>query len=106
MKKKATHNTPKQSRKKTPQEARRTRTQRKGSYARLVEFPQARGRTVKMVELNADPDFYCVSIHFKDNTDLTVVIDTGLTFQAEYSEWKDGSQKILKRWPVVRSRGI
>jgi hypothetical protein len=106
MKKKATHNTAKQSRKKAPQETRRTRTQRKGSYARLVEFPQARGRTVEMVELSADSDFYCVSIRFKDDTDLTVVIDMGLTFRAEYSEWKAGNQNILKRWPVIRSQGM
>jgi hypothetical protein len=37
-----------------------------------------------------------VSIRFKDNTDLTVVIDTALTFQSEYSEWKAGNQKVLK----------
>jgi hypothetical protein len=56
-----------------------------------------------MVELSLDADFYCVSIRFKDNTDLTVVIDTALTFRAEYSEWKAGNQKVLKRWPLVRS---
>jgi hypothetical protein len=35
-----------------------------------------------------------------------VVIDTGLSFQAQYSEWKTGNQKVLKRWPVVRSSGM
>jgi len=34
-----------------------------------------------------------------------VVIDTALTFRAEYSKWKAGNQKVLKRWPVVRSHG-
>jgi hypothetical protein len=97
---------PKQSRNKVPQKARRARKQRKASYARLVEFPQARGRTVEMVELSADSDFHCVSIRFQDDTDLTVVIDTALTFRAEYSEWKAGNQKVLKRWPVVRSVGV
>jgi hypothetical protein len=94
---------PKQSRKKRAQKARRDRARRKDTYARLVKFPQTRGRTVEMVELSLDSDFQCVSIRFKDNTDLTVVIDTGLSFQAQYSEWKAGNQKILKRWPVVRS---
>jgi hypothetical protein len=79
--------------------------QRKTSYVRLVEFPQARGRTVERVELSADSDFPCVSIRFTDNTDLTVVIDTALSFQADYSRWKAGNQKILKRWPVFRSAG-
>ncbi len=94
---------PKQSRKKAAQKVRHDRARRKGTYARLVKFPQARGRTVKMVELSLDPDFQCVCIRFKDNTDLTVVMNTALTFRAEYSEWKAGDQKVLKRWPAVRS---
>ena len=91
---------PKQSAKKATQKTRRDAT-----CARLVKFPQARGRTVEMVELSLDSDYHCVSIRFKDNTDLTVVIDPALTFQATYSEWKSGNQKVLKRWPVVRSHG-
>jgi hypothetical protein len=90
---------PKQSRKKPSEKTRRDAT------ARLVKFPQVRGRTVEKVELSLDSDFHCVSIRFKDNTDLTVVIDPALTFRAEYSEWKAGNQKVLKRWPVIRSNG-
>jgi hypothetical protein len=96
---------PKQSTKKATQKARRDRTRHENTYARLVNFPQARGRTVEKVELNLDSDYHCVSIRFKDKTDLTVVIDTALTFQATYSEWKAGNQKVLKRWPVVHSPG-
>ena len=61
---------------------------------------------MEKVELSADSDFPCVSIRFQDNTDLTVVIDPWLTFQADYSRWKDGNQKVLKRWPVFRSDGM
>ena len=95
---------PRQSRQKPTHKA-HTQKPRKAPYARLVRFPQVRGRTVELVELSLDSDFYCVSIRFKDNTDLTVVIDTALTFQAEYSEWKAGNQKVLKRWPVIQSQG-
>jgi hypothetical protein len=89
---------PKQPRKKLAQKTRRDAT-----YARLVQFPQVRGRTVEKVELSLDSDFHCISIRFKDNTDLTVVIDTTLTFRAEYSKWKAGNQTVLKRWATVRS---
>ncbi len=68
---------------------------------RVIEFPQARGKTVEKVELSADSDFPCISIRFQDNTDLTVVIDRWLTFRADYSKWKDGNQQVLKRWPRV-----
>jgi hypothetical protein len=90
---------------KTTQKPRRS-PQRKARYSRLVEFPEARGRTVEKVELSTDSDFPCISIRFKDNTDLTFVIDPALTFQADYSGWKDGEQKVLKRWPVFRSDGM
>jgi hypothetical protein len=97
---------PKQSAKKATQKTRRNRARHGNTDKRLVNFPQARGRTVEEVELSLDSDYHCVAIRFKDNTDLTVVIDPALTFQATYSEWKAGNQKVLKRWPVVRSQGI
>ena len=96
----------KQSAKKPPRKVRRAPKQRKPQHSGLVDFPEARGRTVERVELSADSDFPCITIRFQDNTDLTFVIDPALTFQADYSEWKAGNQKILKRWPVFRSDGI
>jgi hypothetical protein len=92
---------PKLFRKKDTQKVSRVR--REVPQPRLVKFPLVKGRTVEKVELSLDSDFHCVSIRFKDNTDLTVVIDTALTFRAEYSKWKAGNQTVLKRWPVVRS---
>jgi hypothetical protein len=97
---------PKQSRNKAPRKSRRTPRQRKTSYPRVVQFPEVRGLMVEKVTLSTDSDFPCVSIRFQDNTDLTVIIDPWLTFQADYSRWKDGNQKILKRWPVFRSDGM
>lgn len=96
----------KQSTKRVARKPRSAQARRKDPNARLVEFPQARGQTVEKVELSLESNFHCVCIRFKDNTDLTVVIETGLTFQAQYSEWKTGNQKILKRWPLVRSNGM
>jgi hypothetical protein len=106
IKNKADREMPKQSAKKATQKTRRNQVHRKACQARLVKFPQASGRMVEKVELSLDSDYHCVSIRFKDNTDLTVVIDPALTFQATYSEWKAGNQKVLKRWPVVRSSGM
>lgn len=97
---------PKQSRKKPAHSAHRVPKQRKTRRSQLIEFPEAKGRTVEKVELSTDPEFSCVSIRFQDNTALTVVIDPWLTFQADYSRWKNGEQKVLKRWPVFRSDGM
>lgn len=97
---------PKQSRTKPARKAKRAPSQKKIRFPRLVEFPQARGRTVEMVELNLDSEFHCISIRFQDETDLTFVIDPALTFRADYSKWKAGEQKVLKRWPPVSSVGM
>ena len=55
---------------------------------------------MELVELIVDADYHCISIRFQDNTDLSVVIDPGLRFKAEYSDWKTGNQRVLKRWPA------
>ncbi|HET8892196.1 MAG TPA: hypothetical protein VFQ41_25085 [Candidatus Angelobacter sp.] len=96
----------KQSANKAPRKPHRVPSQKNVQYSRLVQFPQARGRTVEMVELSLDSDFHCISIRFQDETDLTFVIDPALTFRADYSRWKGGEEKVLKRWPVFRSDGI
>jgi hypothetical protein len=88
------------------QKTRRAPKQCKERYSRLVEFPEVKGLTVEKVALSTDSDFPCISIRFQDNTDLTVVIDPWLTFQADYSRCKDGNQKVLKRWPLFRSDGM
>ena len=95
-----------QSPNKAPRKRRRAPKQGKTSNSRVVQFPEVRGLTVEKVVLSTDSDFPCVSIRFQDNTDLTVLIDPWLTFQVDYSRWKAGNQKILKRWPVFRSDGI
>ncbi|HET9167632.1 MAG TPA: hypothetical protein VFP11_16645, partial [Candidatus Angelobacter sp.] len=84
----------------------RSPKQSKTRYSRRMEFPQASGRTVAMVELNLDSDFHCISIRFQDDTDLTFVIDPALAFRADYSQWKAGNQKILKRWPAMQRVGM
>ena len=96
----------KQSANKATRKSGRAPKERKASYPRLVEFPEARGRTVEMVELILDSDFHCISIRFQDETDLSFVIDPALTFRADYSRFKDGNQKILKRWPPVSIVGM
>ena|SRR5690242_2179953 len=96
---------PKQSPNKPSRKSRRAPKPHKTSSSRVVQFPEVGGLTVEKVVLSTDSDFPCVSIRFQDNTDLTVLVDPWLTFQVDYSRWKAGNQKILKRWPVFRSDG-
>jgi hypothetical protein len=74
----------------------------KSPRTRVLQFPQAKGRTVEMIELIADGDFHCVSIQFQDKTDLSLMIDPALTFRADFYAWKKGNHRLLKRWPALR----
>jgi hypothetical protein len=96
----------KQSSTKSPRKARLAPKRKQSSYDRVVEFPQARGRTVELVELIAASDYHCISIRFQDKTDLSVVIDPALTFRANFSDWKTHNQRVLKRWATIRSEGL
>lgn len=93
----------KRSRKNAPS---KRRPRGKATYNRVVEFPRARGRTVERVKLFVSDGYNCIAIEFEDKTDLSVVIDPGLSFRAEYSDWKTGNQRVLKRFPAIRSNGM
>jgi hypothetical protein len=69
----------------------------------MVEFTGIQGRTVEKVQLCTSASYHSISILFEDKTDLTLVIDSWFTFQADYYDWKTGDQKVLKSWPVVKS---
>ena len=93
----------KPSRKKVPSKRRHPG---ESTHNRVVEFPQARGRTVERVKLFVSDGYNCLAIEFADKTDLSVVIDPGLSFNAEFSDWKTHEQRVLKRFPPVRSEGM
>ena len=75
----------------------------KSPHKQVMEFPQAKGRTVERIELIADPQFHCVCIRFQDQTDLDILIDPALTFTAELFRWKGHNHRRLRRWPPLRS---
>jgi hypothetical protein len=66
-------------------------------------FPQARGKTVAEVYMTMDSDMNSVTLCFVDNTELVIDIEPCLAFAADYSDWKTGNERIIKRWPRVRS---
>jgi hypothetical protein len=90
----------KQASSKSPQKRQTALKRKRLAYARVVEFPQVKGRTVELVELIADSDYHCISIRFKDKTDLSVVIDPALSFRANFSDWKTNNQRIIKEWQM------
>jgi hypothetical protein len=60
--------------------------------------------TLQFVEMWTAADFPCVEIGFEDKTALLVIMDTCLTMEPVYSDWKTGNQRFLRRWPAVACR--
>jgi hypothetical protein len=75
----------------------------KPASRRFIEFPLVKGRIVNKIELTDDGDYHSIVIRFQDNTDLEVLIDPVLEFKARFYDWKGGNQRVIKRWPTVRS---
>ena len=73
---------------------------------RFVQFPQAQGKRVDTVELLTAPDYHSISINFKDKTCLNFSVQTGFTVQSEYSDWKTGEQRIIRKWPLMKSKSL
>lgn len=67
-------------------------------------FPNVRGKTLVDVYVTMDSDQSSVTLRFDDNTDLVVDIEPRLSFSADYSDWKTGNERIIKRWPRIRSK--
>jgi len=66
-------------------------------------FPPVRGKTLADAYLSTDGDLNCVTLRFDDNTELVIDLEPCLRFAADYSAWKAGDQRVIKRWPRIRS---
>lgn len=73
--------------------------------ANVIRFPAMTGKAVEFVEVFNDTDFHSISIRFSDKTELAFIIDPepGFTIEQCYSGWKTGDERILRRWPTIRS---
>jgi len=45
-----------------------------------------------------------ISINFRDKTCLNFSIEAGFTLKTQYSDWKSAEQRIVRSWPLIRSR--
>lgn len=71
---------------------------------RKIRFPQAKGKTVERVEFTVSADEYTLTIRFADKTDLSFDFEPGVTARPEFTDWKTGDYKPLKRFKPIRSQ--
>jgi hypothetical protein len=79
-----------------------TPVRRRRRSRQLIRFREAVGKTVEYVEMGTSADFPCVEIAFADKTALIFVMDTHLSIEPQYTDWKTGDQRRLRTWPAVR----
>ncbi len=68
-------------------------------------FPQVEGKVLQDVSVETRSDYSYIELRFDDRTNLVFDIVPGFTLQADYSDWKTGNQRIIKRWPRMRREG-
>ncbi|PYP82145.1 MAG: hypothetical protein DMG65_27060 [Candidatus Angelobacter sp. Gp1-AA117] len=55
------------------------------------------------MEFFTTPEYHSLTLYFEDETALTLVLDLCFLVSASFSDASTGEQRILKRWPVIRS---
>jgi hypothetical protein len=80
----------------------RTRSRKKHSRD-CLRFPEVKGKIIEQVEV--DPEAEAIVILFQDKTVLSFDVDPRCVVFPEFSDWKTGNWKGIKRWPPVQSRG-
>ena len=67
---------------------------------KLTFFPQAKGRVIKQVEFLSDSMGNTLELSFDDDTSLSFEFQPSFVWEAYFSRWKSGNQRILRRWPI------
>ena len=80
-----------------------TLIERKLPRRKFVEFPQMKGRIVERIELFLMSNIRSLTIYFQDKTFLNLLIEPLLSIASRFSDRSTGDEKVLKRWPAIRS---
>jgi hypothetical protein len=51
-------------------------------------------------------EYHCIDVRFQDKTVMHFVIEPYFTLEPEYSDWKTGNLRRIKRWPPIRSQPL
>lgn len=70
---------------------------------KILRFTQAKGKTVEAIEFSTELGYHAISVNFTDKTSLNLEIEARFVMEADYSDWKTGNQRVIRRWPPVRN---
>ena len=78
-------------------------TIRRYSGRTFYRFEEVKGKPVDFVEVFTAGEYHAIDVRFQDKTVLHFVIDPGFILETEYSDWKTGNWRPIKRWPLIHS---
>lgn len=70
---------------------------------KVLRFPQAKGKIIETVEFSTELGYHSISVNFTDKTSLNFEIEARFVVETDYSNWKTGNQRILRRWKPVQN---
>ena len=70
---------------------------------KILRPPQAKGKIIDSVEFSTELGYHCISINFTDKTSLNFEIEARFVVETDYSDWKTGNQRLIRRWRPVQN---
>jgi hypothetical protein len=68
-----------------------------------MDFRLVEGKVLRQVAFDPSAENQVFTLIFADETELCLSICPGFAVTADYSDWKTGDQRVLKRWPAVQN---
>jgi hypothetical protein len=81
--------------------AERKSTRSRAVRKRRSPFAQFKGKIIDGVEVHTTDAGISIGIMFDDRTYLCFDVEADMTVSPDYSDWKTGNYKPLKRWQPV-----
>ena len=76
---------------------------RKQWLRKVLRFPQTKDKTIETIEFSTELGYHSISVNFTDKTSLNCAIEARFLVEADYSNWKTGNQRIIRRWRPVQN---
>ena len=70
---------------------------------KVLRFPQTKGKIIESLEFSTELGYHCISVNFNDKTSLNFAIDSRFVVETDYSDWKTGNQRLIRRWRPVQN---
>jgi hypothetical protein len=81
-------------------------TIRRHSGRTFYKMEEFKGKTVDYLQVFTSGEYHSISVRFQDKTSLDFIIDPRFTVDTDYTDWKTGDLRRIKRWPLILSETL